>query len=166
MLALFGVQQVPCGCAAPETVATISQQSPTTPANDNVTLSSPGGGMTRSPSFGGAAICAPVLVYSGSQAYVRPYGTLQLRSGCGVLLTRGVPLELCQWFANVPDGLISGERIAGTKTSFGWQTRLIQYLAGNVAIYWGDRTVEGWNRRTLTPKISLATSKTPVARSG
>ncbi|MCE9584591.1 MAG: hypothetical protein K8T20_19040 [Planctomycetes bacterium] len=105
----------------------------------------PGGGSAASGLVQGAPMfCASEKTASMSQAWTRPYGIVQLKSGCGALVTRGKPVELCTWFSNVPDALVSAERIAGKKTMFGWQVRLIQDTAGNVAIYWGDRSIEGW----------------------
>ena len=88
--------------------------------------------------------CPAVREVSKPKIKASPDGNLQVCTSCMVLPTRGWPLDLGVTFSNAPDGLGSGERPAGCKRSFGWQMRLIQDTAGNVAIYREHRKVEGW----------------------
>jgi hypothetical protein len=107
-------------------------------------INTPGGGNNGSLIQPAPMYCASNKVATGSQVWMRPYGMVQYKSGCGALITRGKPVELCQWFENVADGLSSSERILGARWSFGWQVRLIKDASGNAALYWGDRSVEAW----------------------
>ncbi len=82
-------------------------------------------------------------------------GMLMVKTECGVLRTRGEPLELCTTFTSYQDPFATAQ-IAGIKRSFGWEARLIIDASnGNVAIYWGDRRVEAWTNSggtfTATP---------------
>ncbi|MCE9584593.1 MAG: hypothetical protein K8T20_19050 [Planctomycetes bacterium] len=135
-----------CSCAPPMSLSFFDGSGTFTlsggggPSN----VATPGGGAAAGLIQPGAMICAAENSVLASQAWTRPYGVIQVKSGCGALVTRGKPVELCTWFSNVPDGLVAAERYAGKKTMFGWMARLIQDTTGNVAIYWGDRTVEAW----------------------
>jgi hypothetical protein len=139
-------QSCSCGCSIPFGLPDPDRTS--VPAFSGgggpLNVATPGGGAQAGLIQSPAMFCASTLSAVASQAWTRPQGIVQVKSGCGALVTRGKPVELCTWFANIPDALVSGERIAGKKTMFGWQARLIQDTAGNVALYWGDRTAEAW----------------------
>jgi hypothetical protein len=108
----------------------------------------------------GDMICNLPTVAYGSQISAALYGRLQVKTECATLPTRGERLELCSFFLDAPDGLISSERIAGKKRTFGWQVRLIEDTVGNVAIYWGDRRIEGWKKsgsNYLAPRGTFGT---------
>jgi len=97
-----------------------------------------GSDVTRGPSM----VCNLPVTGFGSQIDVSVGGAVRVKSGCGVLPTRGESLELCTYFMSFPDAFANAE--AGIKRSFGWQVKLVIDGASNVALYWGDRRVEAW----------------------